>query len=98
LLLGIPIKPKSLGLAAMMVGSSPQYVAAMKTLIKADAWSLIDAVLASQVPILEAADSMRNRAKLFTAYAHSDLHDRAALGEFAGTAVIWDDVLVPNIS
>jgi hypothetical protein len=98
LLLGIPTKPHSLFGAAIMVGSSPKYVAAMKTLIKANAWDLVDAVLDGHVPILEAADSMRKRAQLIQSYRDCDAIDRKALGEVEGVDKIWDDILAPNIS
>jgi hypothetical protein len=89
LLLGIPIEPRTVFGAAIMVGSSPQHVAAMKILIEANAWDLVDAVLADEVPIIEAADSMRTRAKLFTAYRESDIRDRAALGKFVGPDTVF---------
>ena len=97
LLLGIPTKPESYFGAAMMVGSSPQYIAAMKTLIEANAWDLIDAVLDGYVPIVEAADSMRQRARLIQSYRNGSAFDRKALGEVEGVDNIWDDVLAPNI-
>ena len=98
LLLNIPIKPRGLLHAATMVGSTPQYIAAMKTLIEADAWSLISAVLDDRIPLLGAAHSMRTRAKLLSAYSKSDIRDRAALGQFASPAAVWDEQIIPNIS
>ena len=98
LLLDLPIKTKSLSDAALKVGSTPKYVAAMKLLVESLDGRLLDAVLDGHVPLLKAAASTRNRAKLFTAYEASSPDDRAALGEFAGPDAIWDDVLIPNIS
>src|SRR5262245_54974784 len=83
-LLGIPIKPRTLFRAAIMVGSSPKYVAAMKTLIEADSWDLVDAVLDGHAPIIEAADSMRKRAQLIQSYRDGNPTDRKALGEIEG--------------
>jgi hypothetical protein len=59
LALGIPIKPPGLVDAAVMVGSTPAYVAAMKNLIQAGAWRLLDAVPDGQAPILVAGDVVK---------------------------------------
>jgi hypothetical protein len=97
LLLGLSVKPTSLAHAAMMVGSSPQYVAGMRTLIEANAWSLVDAVMFDQVPLRGADDSMRKRAQLIQSYRTGDAIDRQALGEIEGVDKIWDEVLAPNL-
>ena len=96
--LGLSPKATSLPHAAIMVGSSPQYVAAMQTLVEADAWDLIDAVLDGVVPLLKAADSVRNRAHLLKAWRASDGVDRKALGSVEGVDNVWDDVLAPNLA
>jgi hypothetical protein len=95
--LGMPVKADSLAEASTMVGSSPVYVAAMVTLIEAQAWPLIDDVIARRVALLEAAQRVRKRAHLVKAYRDADPSDRIALGKAAGVGAIWDEVVVPNI-
>jgi hypothetical protein len=93
----MPVKADSLAEASTMVGSSPVYVAAMVTLIEAQAWPLIDDVIARRVALLEAAQRVRKRAHLVKAYRDADPSDRIALGKAAGVGAIWDEVVVPNI-
>jgi hypothetical protein len=80
-----PVTADSLAEAAVMVGSSPTYIAAMVTVLSADdPDGLLWDVLLGSIPLLEAAKSVRKRAKLLQAYRASDAIDREALGEIEG--------------
>lgn len=95
--LGVPVTASSLHDAATKVGSSPMYIAAFTTLIEAEEKHLIDAVLAGQVSLLEAAAHVRKRTKLVKAYQASDADARKTLGEHVGVNNIWDDVIAPAL-
>ena len=86
--LGLLPEAKSLPQAAIMVAST----------VEANAWNLIDAVFDGTVPLLKAADRVRNRAHLLKAWRASDSADRKALGSVEGVNRVWDDALAPNLA
>ena len=60
--LGIPVKAHSVHDAARKVGSTAEYIRAMKVLVEANKKDLIAAVLAGRVSLLDAAAQVRFRA------------------------------------
>jgi hypothetical protein len=95
--LEMPVTQDSLAEAAAKVGLSPTYVAAMVTVLLADDLDLLWDVLAGSIPLLEAANRVRRRAKLLQAYRNGTASDRQALGKTEGVDKIWDEVLAPNL-
>jgi hypothetical protein len=95
LLLGIPIQPKTQTQAAELAGSTRLYVAAAAVLLEAGAPALVEGVLCGDVSLLEAAKSVRRRARLIQAYRQADRSDRKALGEVVGVASVFDDAVAP---
>jgi hypothetical protein len=95
---GIPVKPRGVAHAALMVGSSPAYVIAMERLLQAEAWDVIGGVLFERVPLLPAAESMRARAQALAGYRACSYADRAALGDIVGVDQVWDELIVSNLS
>jgi hypothetical protein len=95
LLLGIPIQPRTQAEAARLVASTPFYVAAAAALLEAGVPGLVDDVLQGRVPLLEAGETVRKRARLVKAYREADRKDRAALGKVVGVDVVFDETIKP---
>ena len=95
LLLGIPIQAKTQAQAAELVDSTRLYVAAAALLLEAEVPALVEEVLCGDVSLLEAAASVRKRARLVRAYRQADRSDRKALGEVVGVASVFDDAVAP---
>src|SRR6516162_8074917 len=68
LLLGLPVQPESQAQAAMLVASSPLYIAAAGALLEAENPDLIKRVCRGDISLLDAAASVRKRAQLVKAY------------------------------
>jgi hypothetical protein len=95
LLLGAPVRPKTQAEAAELVGCTRPYIAAAAVLLEAGAPALVEGVLCGDVSLLEAAKSVRRRARLIQAYRQADRSDRKALGEVVGVASVFDDAVAP---
>jgi hypothetical protein len=95
LLLGAPVQPKTQAEAAELVGSTRPYIAAAAVLLEAGAPALVEGVLCGDVSLLEAAKSVRRRARLIQAYRQADRSDRRALGEVVGVGNVFDDAVAP---
>jgi hypothetical protein len=77
------------------VDSTRLYVAAAALLLEAEVPALVEEVLCGDVSLLEAAASVRKRARLVRAYRQADRSDRKALGEVVGVASVFDDAVAP---
>jgi hypothetical protein len=88
----------SLREAAACCGSNIQYVQAAVVLRNSENISLMDDVFIGTVPLLAAARSCRQLAKLVEAYRKTTLADHIAFGKQIGPGVLWDEAIVPAIS
>ena len=70
----------------------------MKTLIAADAWTIIDAVLDGRVSLLDAANSMRKRTRLIEAYREATPGDLAAFVDAVGVNRVFDEAIAPALA
>jgi hypothetical protein len=93
--MGLPVRPGTQAEAAQLVGSNPVYIAAATTVIKADTPDLIDSIVCRQIPLLEAAESVRKRVQLVQAYREADQNDRKALGKIVGVDHLFDEAIAP---
>jgi len=89
------VRPKTQAEAAELVGSTRPYIAAAAVLLEAGAPALVEGVLCGDVSLLEAAKSVRRRARLIQAYRQADRSDRRALGEVVGVGNVFDDAVAP---
>ena len=97
LLLDIAVVPRSQCEAAQLVASTPRYIEAAITLIRAQDRYLIERVLAGDLPLLTAATHVRKRAKLLSAYREASVGDRAAAGAAIGIDQVFDEMIVPSL-
>jgi hypothetical protein len=97
LLRGDPVQPKTQAAAARLVASTPQYIAAATALLEAEASGLIERVLQGDIALLEAAETIRKRARLVKAYRQADKNDRKALGKVVGVDIVFDETVVPHL-
>jgi hypothetical protein len=95
LLLDIPIRPRNQAEAAALVGSTRPYIAAATVLLEAEVPALVEGVIRGDLSLLEAAASVRKRARLVKAYRQADRSDRKALGEVVGVGSVFDDAVAP---
>jgi hypothetical protein len=95
LVLGMPVQPKTQAEAAKLFASCPLYVAAATALLEVGAYALIEQVLQGKVSLIEAAATVRKRARLVKAYREADRDDRRALGKLVGIDNIFDDSIAP---
>jgi len=82
-----------LGMAAASCGVSVAYVRAMLVLIASENMALIDHVVADQVSVTVAANTMKPVAKLMTAFKAANPD---ALATFVKTSKIPDSALAPS--
>jgi hypothetical protein len=93
----MPITAKSLSSAAEMTGSCPAYVNAAITLLQAEDVSLMTRVLRGQIPLLDAAQAAKERARLITSYRNASAEARAGFGRAIGADRVFDTVVSPAI-
>jgi hypothetical protein len=79
----------------MLVGSTPQYIAAAATLLEAEVPNLINQVVRGHIALLEAAETVRRRVRLVKAYREADRSDRKAFGKAIGVDNVFDDAIAP---
>jgi hypothetical protein len=97
LLLDIAVVPRSRCEAAQLVASTPRYIEAAITLIRAQDRYLIERVLAGDLSLLTAATHVRKRAKLLSAYREASAGDRAAASAAIGIDQVFDEMIVPSL-
>jgi hypothetical protein len=73
---GERIAPPSLAGASAMCGASLPYVAAMEVLLKAEDTQLLNQVFSGGISLTDAANMVRNRAKLISAWRTASPEDR----------------------
>jgi hypothetical protein len=84
----------TLGIAANSCGTSPSYVRAGITILKANDAALIANVLSGVVPLLKAAASVKHAVDMIEAFAKSTRTERRIFGQAAGPATVFDEVVV----
>jgi hypothetical protein len=97
LLLDIPLQAKTQAQAAELVGSHQPYIAAAVALLEAEVPALVESVLRGDVSLLEAAGSVRGRARLVRAYRRATPADRKALGAVIGVNHVFDETIAPSL-
>jgi hypothetical protein len=97
-LLKLPVRAGSVAEAARLCGASPAYVAAAIALIEADDPPLAARVRSGDVPLLEAAVTVKKRVQLLKAYRAADPEDLAALARVVGPAAVFDSVVLPALN
>jgi hypothetical protein len=97
ILLRQPVNAGSLAEAALMTGSCPAYVGAAVVLIEAEDASLERLVRRGQVPLLEAAATVKKRVALIRAYRNATPADLAALARAVGPDRVFDNVVAPAL-
>jgi hypothetical protein len=90
---GRPVAPSTQAEAARLVGSTSAYVAAAATVINAAAPGLVEDVLRERISLLEAAESIRKRARLLKAWAEAHPSDLKVFGEIVGVDRIFDEAI-----
>jgi hypothetical protein len=80
-----------------MTGSCPAYVGAAVVLIEAEDASLERLVRRGQVPLLEAAATVKKRVALIRAYRNATPADLAALARAVGPDRVFDNVVAPAL-
>ena len=59
--------------------------------------ALLAQMLAGRVSLSAAAAKLRRRVRLIESFKAASADDRAALGRMAGTATVFDDVIMPAL-
>jgi hypothetical protein len=86
----------TLAAAADSTGSNVAYVQAAIILLRSDNTSLVNEVLAGDVPILEAAAQVRRLVDLIAAYRDAKDHDRVAFARACGVETIFNTLVAAS--
>jgi hypothetical protein len=88
----------TLVMAAESCGSNVNYVRAAATLLRAEAFELIEQVSNGALPLLAAAKQVQRIANMVTAYKAGSTADRIVFGRVVGVDTLFDDSIAPIIA
>jgi hypothetical protein len=83
--------------AAVLAGVSRPLIDAARVILESEDTVITTAVLNGQISLTAAAGQLRRRVRLFESFKAASAEDRAALGRLAGTATVFDDVIMPAL-
>jgi hypothetical protein len=81
--------------AAEAHGSCPSYVAAGIVVVQSQDPVLVDAVITGTLPLLGAAESVKNVAHALVAFQRLSAVERITFGAQVGVKELWDDCVCP---